>query len=581
MALQVGELYASLDMDTTDFDRGTAKAESGFGKLKGAIIGLGVGAIVAKVGKDMVMAASDAAEMQSKFDTVFGATKGAAESWAESMANDLGRSKTMIKTNLAANQGLLTGMGMSREAAAKMSEQMISAGMDLASFNNLEDQDAIDRVSKAMMGQHDVADALGAKLNDATLAETMHTLGIKGKFSALKESDKMMVRYNTIMLQNKDAVGDAHKTQASFANQLKRLQSVWQDLLPILGGLVLPVLNLLLIGFNKLLAPLVKTLPSALNNLQKTFGGVFGGMKPYADEFQGVFEAIQAAFMNLWYAVEPILKLLWGAIVWAFNDAKTYILSLMPVFNELIVGFVEFINSIAILLRGLVGWYKDHSRQVNAIFIYMWSRIKAVFAFGLQVLRGVLKIFSGLFSGDWNKVWDGVKIIIKGAWEFLKTMFSASLKFLNDITGGAMAKLGRALWKPIEDAKNKIGGFVGSIKNFFKGLGGGTVAGGTMKTPTVSWKANGGFFSSPSIVGVGERGMEAIVPLGNNNAAQSFAAAFLNKLRDVAPTGMRLAGSGGIVVNVIGGTKDPRALAKEISIEIARQTQIKSRVKGV
>ena len=48
---------------------------------------------------------------------------------------------------------MFVGMGMTREAGAEMSEQLVSLALDLASFNNLNEADAVEKMSKAIMGE--------------------------------------------------------------------------------------------------------------------------------------------------------------------------------------------------------------------------------------------------------------------------------------------------------------------------------------------------------------------------------------------------------------------------------------------
>jgi hypothetical protein len=81
---------------------------------------------------------------------------------------------------------------------------------------------------------------------------------------------------------------------------------------------------------------------------------------------------------------------------------------------------------------------------------------------------------------------------------------------------------------------------------------------GTIKYPTgfnVNWYANGGIFDSPSLIGVGEAGAEAVVPLDK----------FWNKL-DKMQMGQN------ITININGSGKDPREIAEEVKRVLIRET---------
>ena len=84
---------------------------------------------------------------------------------------------------------------------------------------------------------------------------------------------------------------------------------------------------------------------------------------------------------------------------------------------------------------------------------------------------------------------------------------------------------------------------------------------GTLKYPTGinfdGWWAKGGIFDSPSIIGVGEAGPEAVVPL--------------NKLWDKLDK-MGETNGQNIVININGYNKDPKELAQEIKRELIKDT---------
>ncbi len=195
---------------------------------------------VIKFGKDSLSAASNLEQMEMKFNTVFGEMEKAADQWANSFADSIGRSKTTIKTYMADNQNLLVGMGMARDKASEMTEQMVKAAIDLASFNNISDDDAVNAMSKALMGETESAKRLGAVLNENTIATAMETLGLKGKFDALDEATKMQVRYQAIMNQSQDSIGDAVNSIDTYEGKLRAFNAKLNDVREIAGKFLLP-----------------------------------------------------------------------------------------------------------------------------------------------------------------------------------------------------------------------------------------------------------------------------------------------------------------------------------------------------
>ena len=180
--------------------------------------------------KDFCDAAIDAAasaeETSSKFNTVFKDAAVSTETWAENFASAAHRSKNEVKGFLADSGAIFTGIGMGAEQAAKMSEMMTSLSYDLASFNNLADEDAFGKLRSGLMGETEGLKTMGIVLNEAALKQSMLGMGIQGTFNDLDEATKVQVRFNSILAQTSDAQQDVTRTAGSYTNSLKGVHAV-------------------------------------------------------------------------------------------------------------------------------------------------------------------------------------------------------------------------------------------------------------------------------------------------------------------------------------------------------------------
>ena len=188
----------------------------------------------------MVNTASWAEEMGTKFDTVFGDMADASRQWADDTAEAIGRSSLQLQDYLAETQNMLVGMGQARDEAALFSQEIVQMGIDLASFNNMAEDQAINNLQSALTGIHTASRSLGAVLNENTLELAMQEMGLRGTFQELDENRKMQVRYRAILMQSDDAMGDAERTSGSFANQVRALRGEMKDLSAELGQELLP-----------------------------------------------------------------------------------------------------------------------------------------------------------------------------------------------------------------------------------------------------------------------------------------------------------------------------------------------------
>ena len=104
-------------------------------------------------------------------------------------------------------------------------------------------------------------------------------------------------------------------------------------------------------------------------------------------------------------------------------------------------------------------------------------------------------------------------------------------------------KIKNAITKPIQDAKDTVSDVVDSITGFFPISIGKifsnfqtpkveNVGGKSIDNPPnfrVTWKAKGGLFDGPSVIGVGEAGREAVIPLSGQNM-RPFAEAIASEM---------------------------------------------------
>ncbi|MDQ1003962.1 phage-related protein [Neobacillus niacini] len=56
---------------------------------------------------------------------------------------------------------------------------------------------------------------------------------------------------------------------------------------------------------------------------------------------------------------------------------------------------------------------------VKALVISTWEAIKLAINGAINIILGIIKFFSALFTGDWGKLWEATKQILKGAVQFL------------------------------------------------------------------------------------------------------------------------------------------------------------------
>lgn len=249
------------------------------GVLKTGLAVAGVAAAAAVAGVTVaafsaIKAGSDAQESMSKFNVVFNDTAGTAErvvSELDAFAAQSGRSKYALRTMAATMGDTLKPMGFTVDEAGNLSVQMVQLAQDLGSFNNMNPEEAFERLQSTLIGNHANALAFGVIINEATLAEELAAMGADELTGALLEQAKVQARINILMRGTTDAQGDAIRTSDSWANQMIRLKSVFQDTRTEIGLALLPIFTPILTMLGDIAS---KYAPEAAAALAELFGQI-------------------------------------------------------------------------------------------------------------------------------------------------------------------------------------------------------------------------------------------------------------------------------------------------------------------
>ena len=209
------------------------------------IAGLAIVGVLGFVGKKSLELASDAFEVQNKFEAVFGSLTEDATAFVDTLSDAVGRNKTELKDGLASFQGFSIGMGLVRQEAFDMATQLQALSIDFASFNNMSDGEAQQRFISAMSGSAEVLDRFGINLRVAALDQELLSMGLGKTALEATEAEKATARFNIIMktMGEQGAVGDAIKTADSYANRLKRLQGNVKTLQENIGLALMPTMS--------------------------------------------------------------------------------------------------------------------------------------------------------------------------------------------------------------------------------------------------------------------------------------------------------------------------------------------------
>ena len=213
-----------------------------------------VGRELASFAKSGIETASNLEEVQNVVDTTFGAASGEIDKFAKDAAASFGLSELSAKEFSGTMGAMLSSMGLDDTKVLEMSTALTGLAGDMASFYNLDAEEAFAKLRSGISGETESLKELGVNMSVANLEAYALAQGIDTAFSSMTQAEQAALRYNYIMDATAAAQGDFAKTSGSYANQQRILQLNLENLGASIGQKLLPTLTDLTTAFNQLLS---------------------------------------------------------------------------------------------------------------------------------------------------------------------------------------------------------------------------------------------------------------------------------------------------------------------------------------
>lgn len=482
----------------------------------------------------MVKAASDATELQNKFNMVFRGMEEDANSWAETFAKTVGRSRFVVKESLASFQSFFVGMGFGAQEAQKMSRQMQELTIDFGSFNNVSDEEAAQRFIAAMSGSAEVLDRFGINLKASALDIELQNQGLAQSTAKANEQQKAIARLALITkaMTAQGAVGDAVRTLHEFANRLRQVRAVVRDVAVTFGVQMVPWLNRLL----AVAIPVLNWIGN-LSDSTKRYILIVGALIAAV----GPLLMFGGTILKLIMAFTPAIRIaiMVGALLaLVIEDIITWLEGGNSVIGMFLGSWVDFRAKLTPILLWLKEWFSVNlpimlnnlkniitgiviptiiaaAQQVWQIIsplvlaivdlvkiawgfiVSMWERFSPIILKHLiiiagwytkylagiidavitmvggifKVLGGLLRFLGGVFTLNWKEAWEGIKDIFFGIIDVIVGAFKAVVIGV----GGAI----NALKSAVGLGKDVAGEAVKAIPEVIKTVGTAAIVAGT------------------------------------------------------------------------------------------------------
>lgn len=505
-------------------DTATAQ-QSKFRKLGGVIVGaLSIGAVVS-YGKEAVKAASDDAAAQAQL--------------ASALQNTTGASDAQI----AASEEYISNLS---KTAAVTDDELRPALATLArGFGDTE------KAQEGLALAADISAATGKPL--ATVAEAMSkaALGNEGAMGRLgiatKNAAGEALTMDEIMANAAETFqGQAAVAAESTAGQMKNAEIAMGEMSEQVGTALLPAVG-------ELARVLTEHVVPALSTVFTFITDNISWLAPLAAGILAVVLAVKAwalaqAILNttlftspIFWVVAAVVALIaigvllvknWDKVVaWLKKLWESIKQAAATVFNaikEAIGKAFEAVKRVIMAIwNGIKAFFKAYWEALKAIFGPAIAWVKDKITSGFRAISDVVKTVWDAIKTYFTNVWEDIKGIFQGAWDFFKG-FIEFLGTLGDAIGdmweGVTDTLSSAWEGVMTGLKAAVNFFIGGINTLIGGINSAIDLVNKLPgvnighIPTIPTLASGGIVTRPTLAMIGERGPEAVVPLGRRGA---------------------------------------------------------------
>lgn len=167
-------------------------------------------------------------------------------------------------------------------------------------------------------------------------------------------------------------------------------------------------------------------------------------------DFNLMKSAIVGVFKSIWSVVSPIFNKIGGGFKTLIKGMSSYfnkygkniMQAFVNIFDFILVKVVSkftlILTAISVAMKSIQVVISAALDLIKNVFSSVWISIEHIFKGVFEVIGGLLKVFAGLFTGNWQLLWSGVKDIFSGIWDSFKGIVGGVINIIIGIVNSGI-----------------------------------------------------------------------------------------------------------------------------------------------
>lgn len=509
---------------------------------------------IAGAGLSAIYFASDMVESLNKIDVAFKSNSALVKKWSDNSLKSFGIAKGTALEMAALFGDMATSMGLTTDAAAKMSTELVGRAGDLASFKNIRIDVAQTALKSIFTGETESLKTLGVVMTEANLKAFALSEGINKNYKDMSEAEKVNLRYQYVLKATSNSQGDFERTGGGAANQTRIFTESLKELSSKFGEIILPAYTSVITKMNEYLG-IIGDLSPETKKFVIILGTVAAALPVVAIGLSSIITTMTAlsGALALLARISPLVLAIGAPLASVtyilYKTRDTWIPVMKEIFESIRVNFGEVVNQFIALGDNIKltidtimnnwkyfveaygvnisAWVESVKSVLTAlfgaiklIFVIGWETVKFVVSGAFSEIMTIFNVSLDILRGDWGKAWEDIvslfSTIFGNVGETAKNILGAVVSYIDNVVSGIRSALS-ALSK-LKEAVS-IGSKLNTAIENSQEVQSKILSGTLTKTDIVSQRAKnrdtGGFVKAGETYTVGERGAETFVPQVN------------------------------------------------------------------